>query len=134
MASARLQRRALMLAAYDYSIVYRPGSKLANADCLSTLPMPQSVPTHPVPGDTIMLLEETNEFPVNVSQIRTWTTKDPLLSRVRKLEQCGFPEHLKSDKDLKPYLQRTFELRVQYHMLLWLTKSSCATSGQSTCD
>ena len=96
MASARLQRWALMLAAYDYSIVYRPGPKLANADCLSRLPMPQSVPTPPVPGDTIMLLEKMEEFPVNVSQIRTWTNKDPLLSRVRKPVQCGFPEHLKS--------------------------------------
>ena len=119
MASARLQRWALMLAAYDYSIVYRPGSKLANADCLSRLPIPQSVPTPPVPGDRIMLLEKMDEFPVNVSQIRTWTNKDPLLSRVRKLVQCGFPEHLKSDNDLKPYLQRRFELSVQDQMLLW---------------
>ena len=39
MVSARLQRWALMLAAYDYSIVNRPGPKLANADCLSRLPM-----------------------------------------------------------------------------------------------
>ena len=111
MASARLQRWALMLAAYDYSIVYRPGPKLANADCLSRLPMSRSVPTPPVPGDTIMLLEKMEEFSVNVSQIRTWTNKDPLLSRVRKLVQCGFPEHLKSDKDLKPYMQRKFELK-----------------------
>ena len=81
--------------------------------------MPQSVPTPPVPGDTIMLLEKMDEFPVNVSQIRTWTNKDPLLSRVRKLVQCGFTEHLKSDKDLKPYLQRKFELSVQDQVLLW---------------
>ena len=38
----------------SYSIVYRPGSKLATADCLSRLPMSQSVPTPPVPGDTTM--------------------------------------------------------------------------------
>ena len=119
MASARLQRWALMLAAYDYSIVYRPGPTFANADCLSRLPMSQSVPTPPVPDDTIVLLEEMDEFPVNVSQIRTWTNKDALLSRVRKLVQCGFPEHLKSDKDLKPYMQRTFELSVQDQVLLW---------------
>ena len=119
MASARLQRWAPMLAAYDYSIVYRPGSKLANADCLSRLPIPLSVPTPPVPGDTIMLLEKMDEFPVNVSQIRKWTNKDPLLSRVRKLVQCGFPEHLKSDNDLKPYLQRRFELSVQDQVPLW---------------
>ena len=42
MASARLQRWTLILAAYDYSIVYRPGPKLANAYCLSRLPMSQS--------------------------------------------------------------------------------------------
>ena len=119
MASARLQRWALMLAAYDYTIIYRPGSKLANADCLSRLPMPQSVPTPPIPGDTIMLLEKMDEFPVNVSQIRTWTNKDPLLSQVRKLVQCGFPEHLKSDRDLKTYLQRKCELSVQDQVLLW---------------
>ena len=66
-----------------------------------------------------MLLEKMDEFPVNVSQIRTWTNKDPLLSRVRKLVQCGFPEHLKSHNDLKPYLQRRFELSVQDQVLLW---------------
>jgi len=67
--------------------------------------MPQSVPTSPVPGDTIMLLENMDKFPVSVSHIRTWTNKDPLLSRMRKLVQCGFPEHLKFDRDLKPHLQ-----------------------------
>ena len=81
-----------LLAAYDYSIVYRPGSKLANAGCLSRLPMSQSVPTPPVPGDTIMLLEKMEEFPVNVSQIRTWTNKDPLSSHVKKLVQYGLHE------------------------------------------
>ena len=93
-ASARLQRWALML------------------------PMPQSGPT-PVPGDTIMLLVKMEEFPANVSRIRTWTNKDPLSSRVRKLIQCGFPEHLKSYKDLKPYMQRKFELGFQDQVLLW---------------
>ena len=69
MASARLQRWTLKLAAYKCIIVYRPGSTLANADCLSRLPMSQSRPTPPVPGDTIMLQENMDELPVNVSQI-----------------------------------------------------------------
>ena len=77
------------------------------------------MPTPPVPGDTIMLLEKMEEFPVNVSQIRTWTNKDPLSSRVRKLVQCGLPEHMKSDKDLKLYMQRKFELSAQDQVLLW---------------
>ena len=51
---------------------------------LSRLPMSQSAPTPPVPGDTIMLLEKMEEFPVNVSQIWTWTNKGPLSSLVRE--------------------------------------------------
>ena len=39
MASARTQRWALTLAAYEYSIRYRPGKCNANADCLSRLPV-----------------------------------------------------------------------------------------------
>ena len=41
MASARILRLALILAAYDYKIVYKPGSNHANADMLSRLPLPQ---------------------------------------------------------------------------------------------
>ena len=41
-------------------VVYRTGSKLANADCLNRLSMLQSVPTPPVRGDTIMLQSVPN--------------------------------------------------------------------------
>lgn len=40
MASARIQRWALILAAYDYHIRYKPGKEHANADLLSRLPLP----------------------------------------------------------------------------------------------
>ena len=39
-ASARVQRWALTLSGYQYSIVHRPGSKQGNADGLSRLPLP----------------------------------------------------------------------------------------------
>ena len=35
MASSRIQRWALTLSAYEYSIQYRPGPRLGNADALS---------------------------------------------------------------------------------------------------
>ena len=53
MASARIQRWALTLSAYDYVISYKSGENHANADVLSRLPLldiPKSVPT---PGDTV---------------------------------------------------------------------------------
>ena len=35
MASSRVQRWALTLSAYDYTMQYHPGSKMTNADALS---------------------------------------------------------------------------------------------------
>ena len=40
MASARLQRWALTLSSYHYSIKYRKGNHMCNADALSRLPLP----------------------------------------------------------------------------------------------
>ena len=57
MASARIQRWALTLAAYDYKIVYKPGSSNANADMLSRLPLPQIPSEIRIPGETILLLD-----------------------------------------------------------------------------
>ena len=48
MAAARIQRWALMLAAYDYSVDYKPGPEHANAYALSRLPLPVSPPTTPL--------------------------------------------------------------------------------------
>ncbi len=40
MASARIQRWALLLSAYDYSISYKAGKDNTDADALSRLPLP----------------------------------------------------------------------------------------------
>ena len=50
MASARIQRWALILGGYDYAIAYKPGEKHGNADSLSRLPLPDSPETVPEPG------------------------------------------------------------------------------------
>ena len=42
MASARIQRWALILGAYDYVIQYKAGAEHANADILSQLPLPDA--------------------------------------------------------------------------------------------
>jgi len=42
MASARIQRWALTLAAYDYTIRYRTGKSNGNADALSRLPLAEA--------------------------------------------------------------------------------------------
>ena len=57
-ASARLQRWALTLGAYNYSICYKPGSSHNNADMLSRSLLPESPPDIPFRGETILLLEQ----------------------------------------------------------------------------
>ena len=57
MAPPRIQRWALLLAAYDYELVYQEGWKHGNTDGLSRLPLPDTVVTPPVPGKTILLLD-----------------------------------------------------------------------------
>ena len=55
MASSRIQRWALTLSAYHYTIRYKPGSALSNADTLSRLPRPVTTMAYRLPGDLIHL-------------------------------------------------------------------------------
>ena len=49
--TARIQHLAEKLAAYDYSIRYRPGSENSGADALRRLPLPVNPGNVPVPGE-----------------------------------------------------------------------------------
>ncbi len=91
MASARIQRWALTLAAYDYKIVYKPGSKHANADMLSRLPLPQTPSEIPIPGETLLVIDMLQSVPVSAQQIQKWTDRDPVLSAVRSFVLKGWP-------------------------------------------
>ena len=119
MAEARIQRWALTLAAYNYSIEYKPGPEHANADALSRLPLPVSPPTTPLLAETVFAMEFLNSTPVvSVNEIRTGTRRDPILSQVIKFVQQGWLNH-NSDEALKPYFTRKDELSVQDGCLLW---------------
>ena len=119
MASSRIQRWALTLGAYEYTIAYRPAKDQAPADALSRLPLPETPETIPTPGDLILLTERLEHtLPVTKDQIATWTSKDPTLSRVKKLVQSGWSAE-RSSEALQPYLRRKDELSVMDGCLLW---------------
>ena len=118
MAAARIQRWALTLEAYDYTLAYKEGSKHANADALSRLPLPDSPAVTPPAGDVILLLEHMDSTPVDVAQICTWTRQDPVLSRVHQWTLQGWPGWLK-DPEFQPYFRRKHELSVEEGCVLW---------------
>eukprot|EP00731_Ephydatia_muelleri_P015662 Em0009g86a len=92
MASSRIQRWALTLSAYNYRIMFKSGDSQANADAFSRLPLSESTAVVPVPGDTIFKLEtlRTGDSPVTAAEIKSWTNKDPILSRVRNMALTGW--------------------------------------------
>ena len=119
MASARLQRWALTLGAYDYEIMYKPGQKNANADGLSRLPLPEEPAQVPVPGEAILLMEALDASPVMAGQMKSWTDRDPVLSKVRDLLLHGWQHS--DDATLAPYQHHQAELSVHDGCVLGVT-------------
>ena len=112
MASARLQRWALVLSAYQYKIVYKCGKDNVNADMRSCLPLPECPADVPTPGETVLLMETFQSSPVSIEEIRTWTKEDPVLSKVKGLLINGWKGDDGSE-DLCPFRQRQVELSLQ---------------------
>ncbi len=68
-ASGRIQRWALLLSMYEYTLAFKPTSKQGNADALSRLPLPDQPSVTPVPMETVLLMDHLNDSPVTAAQI-----------------------------------------------------------------
>ena len=69
MASARLQRWALTLSAYQYTIAYRPGENIANADGLSRLPLSDAPKEAKMPEEGIFASFGASDRGTNLTYI-----------------------------------------------------------------
>ncbi|XP_024921034.1 uncharacterized protein K02A2.6-like [Cynoglossus semilaevis] len=130
LASARIQRWALKLSAYQYTIVYRAGKDNANADALSRLPLPETPVTTCVPPETIFLLEKLSETPVTAVQIKQWTERDPVMAKVKTYLLQGWPVVVESE-ELRPYVKRKNELSLQDGCIFWGTRVVVPPPGRS---
>ena len=65
--SARVQRWALVLASYHDQLVYKPGSKISNADGLSRLPIEDYVTPLPCPEEVVLSM---STFRLNSSHVK----------------------------------------------------------------
>ena len=118
MASGRIQRWALLLSAYDYTIRYKQGKTNANADALSRLPLSSDTRKTPIPAEVIHLMEHLDATPLSSSQIRQWTDQDLTFSKVKRWVMEGWPDQPDSDEELALYVQRRLELGVEGGCLL----------------
>ena len=115
LAAARLQRWAIMLAAYSYEIEYKSTQHHANADSLSRLPL--KVTDNPMDEINIFNIAQVEAMPVTAEQVATATKKDPLLSQVYRYTQSGWPTDV--DDVLLPHWNRRTELSLERGCLLW---------------
>ena len=128
-ASARVQRWALMLAAYRYTIKHRPGREQGNVDALSRLPLAET-PNHvPCPGEVLLLSDMLDRSPISAKQIKHWIS---LLSKVRHYVQFGWPDFWSgtADNPLSPYWRRRNELSVEDGCILWGSRIVIPPAGQ----
>ena len=120
MASGHTQRWALTLGGYDYSIQYREGKNMANADALSQLPFKTSLEQEaPRPPELVHLVEFLDSTPLFCTQVRVWTDHDSTLSRVRKWVQEEWPAQVCTDEQFQPYVRRKDELSTEEGCVLW---------------
>lgn len=118
MASARIQRWALTLAAYQYNIRYKSGKTLNNADALSRLPRPISTNEDTLPDELAHLILHLSATSISAGHIKDWTAKDPVLARVLRYVQSGWPSQT-LEEDLKPFARRKSELSILNGCILW---------------
>ena len=118
MASGRIQRWALLLQAYKFTLVHRSGATLGTADALSRLPLPMVNDSVPVLGEWINLINFLESSPVTALNISQKTRTDPIISKVLKYCEIGWPNTI-SDPDLSPYFSRRNELSIENGCVLW---------------
>ena len=116
-ASGRIQRWALLLAMYEYTLAFKPSSRVGNADAMSRLPLPDQPVVTPVPMETVLLMEHLDNSPVTAAQIQLQTRRDPHLAQVLQYTLNGWPNV--AVPELKPYWSKRTELSVQNGCILW---------------
>ena len=128
-ASARIQRCALTLSAYEYTLSCKLTKEHSNVDRLSRLPLSISPQTTPQPAEFVLLLKCLDDSPVTSKQIKNWTSRDPIHSQVLTYMQQDWPD-VCPQEELKPFWNRKMELASLDGCILWNSRAVIPKQGQ----
>ena len=117
LAAARLQRWAIILSAYDYDIRYKSTTEHGNADGLSRLPLPTTLPSVDTTAASTFNIGQVQALPVTSEDIERATRCDPVLSKVYRYIGRGWPSQV--NEELKPFRDRQTELTTEGGCLFW---------------
>ena len=116
--AARLQRYALFLAGYAYTIEYKNTKVHSNADGLSRLTLLIEVRNEEVVDPVgVFNLMQFDPLPVTVDSVRRERQRDPVLAQVHEMTNEGWPHS--HDPVLNPFFVRRDEITLQSGCLMW---------------
>ncbi|XP_055307289.1 uncharacterized protein K02A2.6-like [Sitodiplosis mosellana] len=116
MAAARIQRWALLLSGFNYSIEYVKGA-LNTSDSLSRLRQFETTTIHEE-ASYINYVGFVNITQIDYKTIALHTRRDPILSKIMDSVQNGTLNNLQGD-DFKAYRSKALELSVESGGVLW---------------
>ncbi|UYV76620.1 K02A2.6-like [Cordylochernes scorpioides] len=119
--SARLQRWALNLSSYNFTIECRKTGDHGNADGLSRLPLKQYEEMEEDAVNTVHMIKQCEELPLTSSHIRRESCKDSILKIVYQNTLYGWKDKPSHTELLSFYLRRE-ELTVEQGILLLGTR------------
>ncbi|XP_043234787.1 uncharacterized protein K02A2.6-like [Amphibalanus amphitrite] len=120
LAASRIQRWAMKLAEYDFSVEVRKSEQIPVADWLSRLPREGSVLKSEAPEDecTVCLIGQLESLsPVTAAAIQRETARSPILAKVMHFVHNGWSEAV--NEELQPFKMRQTELTVERGCLMW---------------
>uniref|UniRef100_A0A5S6Q373 RNA-directed DNA polymerase n=1 Tax=Trichuris muris TaxID=70415 RepID=A0A5S6Q373_TRIMR len=125
--SPRMLRWSILLNAYSYKLIHKPGVRLGNADALSRLSHNDSRAYTPSPPE-VLFIEELAAPALTAAEIAQFTQRDPELSRVLNWVWKGWPT--KSEAGFQAYFMKRNELTVHKKCLLWGNRVVIPKEGQ----
>ena len=116
-AAGRISRWCVFLNQFEYTMIYKEGTKILHADTLSRFPVSPPPSQSPLPSETINLINTFGCSPVTFKDIAEETKKDKLLMEIMHYIRTSWPnEH---SLELKPFFNRKLELSIQQGCIMW---------------